>query len=368
MARVYQGTDASGQPLTENDEPVLIFGAGYDPSKDECILNDESCNDEVGRGVYLINALDGSLIHSFTDTDMFKDSVASKLTVFDSNGDSYIDRLYVPDTGGNIYRIDMPFTRANKAKVKSRWTTMKLAEFGYKDADSSSANDDRRFFTPLSIVRSRNSGGGIYDGVLIGSGDMTKPNSARNADNYLFHIKDAYTQTPIWADDYKGESDLRVISTPEPKTLSDLANSNNGWKYRLAINESVRGEKSLGAAVVIDGVVHFNTYSPFIESLEPIVLENGLCILNKTGDSNYYQVDLDTGYRFNHRKLPNTIAKDLAVHAGLNNAGIPVLRLLGAGKGDLSSLEGVSVPTGLIDTAVTLTPKATYRYFNEAAQ
>lgn len=368
VGRVYQGTDTSGQPLAANDEPVLIFGAGYDPRKDECTLNDESCGDEVGRGVYLINALDGSLIHRFTDTDMFKDSVASKVTAFDSNGDNYIDRIYVPDTGGNIYRIDMPFTDANKAEVQSRWTTMKLAELGYKNADSSSINDDRRFFTPPSIVRSRHSGGDIYDGVLIGSGDVTKPNSARNADNYFFHIKDAYTQTPIWAGDYKGEPDLRVISTPEPKTLSDLNNSNHGWKYKLAINESVGGEKSLGAGVVIDGVVHFNSYSPFVESLDPLILENGQCILNKTGDSNYYQVDLDTGYRFNHRKLANTIAKDLAVHAGLNSAGIPVLRLLGAGKGDLSYSEGVSTPTGLIDTEVTLSPRPIYRYFNEAVQ
>ncbi|WP_075475711.1 pilus assembly protein [Moritella viscosa] len=360
VGKVYQGLSQSGDPLAENEEPVLIFGAGYDTDKDDCVSNTKPCMDDVGRGVYLVNALSGERIHNFTDTSMFEDSIASKLTIFDSNGDGYIDRIYVPDTGGNIYRIDLPFTYDNKTEVKSRWTAMKLAELG----SFVTSTDDRRFFNPPAIVRGRNSDGTAYDGVLIGSGDITQPNSDDITTNYFFNIKDDVTNATIWKGDYSGSSETNVRITPEPKKLSDLTNTVNGWKYELPAG----GEKSLGAGVVIDGVVHFNSYTPFADTLDPIELENGQCVLNKTGDSSYYQMDLNTGSKITSRKLLNTIAKDLAVHAGVNRHGVSVLRILGAGKGDSTTVDGAPTLTGLIDTAVTLTPKWTYRYFNEAAQ
>ena len=365
VGKVYQGLSKSGEPLAENEEPVLIFGAGYDTDKDDCALNTKPCMDDVGRGVYLVNALNGNRIHNYTDTSMFEDSIASKLSIFDSNGDGYIDRIYAPDTGGNIYRIDLPLTATNKEDVKSSWTVMKLAELGNKDPSALSTGD-RRFFNPASIVRGRNSDGTSYDGLLIGSGDVTKPNSDRKTLNYFFNIKDSDTHSVIWTDD-KAKTGEGVKEVPAPKRLADLANTNDGWKYELTLEQS-KGDKSLGAGVVINGVVHFNTYTPFVETSGAVVLKNGQCVLDKTGSSTYYQIDLNGGFKITHRKLENTIAKDLAVHAGVNSHGIPVLRILGAGKGDSTTAGGVSTLTGMIDTAVMLTPKSTYRYFNEAVQ
>jgi type IV pilus assembly protein PilY1 len=362
VGKVYQGIK-DGQPLDENDEPVLIFGAGYDTDKDDCGVNADPCSDNLGRGVYLVNALDGSLIHGFTDSTMFKDSIASKLAIFDSNGDSYIDRIYAPDTGGNIYRIDLPLSKAEKKEVKNRWTVMKLAELGAADsAVASPLKKDRRFFNAPSIVRGRNSYGDAYDGVLIGSGDVTKPNSDLATTNYFFNIKDTHIQTKIWGDDV--DSGRTVI--PEPKRLADLTGGANSWKYELAAN-NLPGEKSLGAGIVIDGVVHFNSYSPFVDPASAIGLYDLQCTLDKTGNSNYYQINLNSSSKIIRRKLPNIIAKDLAVHSEINNDDEPVLRLLGAGKGDGAETAGV-IPTGTVDTEVTLTPRPIYRYFNEAAQ
>lgn len=369
--KVYRGIGSGDEPLPDNDEPVLIFGAGYDSAKDECGANAVSCDDKLGRGVYVVDALDGSLIHGFTDSEMFKDSIASKVAVLDSNDDGYIDRIYAPDTGGNIFRIDMPYTRAKNAEVISRWTTMKLAELGTKEqAGYSPSKDDRRFFNPPSIVRASNSlgpyndsFGGSYDGLLIGSGDVTKPNSDLNTQDYFFNIKDTYINHAIWEDDYNGSPDVQVTKTPDPIKIPDLTGGSNGWKFKLAANKTASGEKSLGAGVVIDGVVHFNSYSPFVGSSEPVVLDNGECVLDKTGDSYYYQLFLNSGIKHKtYRKLPNIIAKDLAVHAASNN-GASVLRLLGAGKGDYDAKN--KEYKGTVNTKVTLSPQPIYLYFDE---
>ena len=124
------------------------------------------------------------------------------------------------------------------------------------------------------------------------------------------------------------------------------------------------GEKSLGNAVVINGVVHFNTYTPFTSDY---IVTAEQCVFNQSGNSHYYQANMNTGKIKFYRRLANVVAKDLAVHARIHN-GKSILRILGAGKGDTVDIGGVATPTGTIDTEVTLTLKPTYRYFNEAVQ
>ena len=376
VSKVFRGN------VTTNDKPVLIFGAGYDVKKDDCGANNVNvaCADSSGRAVYIVDADTGNLVKSFGYSDGISDSIASRLAVMDSDGDSYADRIYAPDTAGNIYRMDMPkiFDAINNKFIMdaSKWRLFKLASLGGIGVN------DRRFFSAPSIVRARDINGYSYDGLLLGSGDITSPNSNLTTRNYFYNIKDSAIYPEIWGNE-AGEtrepttitlSNLSLISyddTSGSDVITDVVDGEilSGWHYELqqadaADGSSQGGEKSLGAAVVINGVVHFNTYTPFATDY---VIEDGQCVVNQSGNSHYYQLDLNVGTSKFYQKLPNVIAKDLAVHAASTN-GASVLRLLGAGKGETKTVEGVVINKGSVDTKVLLAPRSTYRYFNEVAQ
>ncbi|GIC77951.1 pilus assembly protein [Moritella sp. F3] len=378
VTKVYRGFEHE-----LNSNPVLIFGGGYDIGKDNCGINGSTvCGDTLGRGVYIVDIKDKSVVSSFVFSeecdeaqwDCITDSIASKLSVLDSDGDGYLDRIYAADTGGNIYRIDTPNTYSGHDKTTvdtGGWSLRLIAQLGDKQIGAS----DRRFFTAPSIVRAVNQNRRAYDGLLIGSGDITHPNSNKVTEDYMFNIKDLDLTPVVWV--ASGEVDPSIYSvaakvreTPlqfDDLTLVDpdvVTDSNDaGWAYHLTKD---KGQKILGNAVVIDGVVNFNSYSPFSST---VVVNNGLeCLLAQTGNSHFYQVNLNTGELKTYKKLENVIAKDLSIHSENNSYNAPLLRLLGAGKGDRNTLEGVSTSTGTIDTEVTLSPRPIYRYFNEAVQ
>ena len=380
VTKVFQSSSES-----DNSKPVLIFSGGYDPRKDTC-ATDCSGQDTKGRAIYVVDALTGDIIKAFengTSSHSFEDGIASQVAVLDSDGDGYTDRIYAGDTGGNIYRVDMPavLTLSGSSVDTGKWKVRKLASLG-----GNSEGNDRRFFNAPSIVRAKD-GSKLYDGILIGSGDITRPNSDTEVRNYFYNIKDDSLYPTVWGNG-TGEkalpspliaSDLAKISyspvlDPNNEDVTpgsiptDSANNINGWQFELneddAADGTYGGEKSLGNAVVINGVVHFNTYTPFTNDY---IVTAQQCVFNQSGNSHYYQANMNTGKIKFYRRLANVVAKDLSVHARIYN-GQSILRILGAGKGDSTTVDGALTQTGLIDTAVTLTPRSTYRYFNEAAQ
>ncbi|WP_017221920.1 pilus assembly protein [Moritella dasanensis] len=380
VTKVYRGFENE-----LNSNPVLVFGGGYDVGKDNCGINGSSeCDDTLGRSVYVIDIKDKSVISSFVFTgecdeakwDCITDSIAGKLSVLDSDGNGYSDRIYAADTGGNIYRIDTPNTYSDNDQTTvdtEGWSLRLIAQLGSKKIGTS----DRRFFTEPSIVRAVNQNRRAYDGLLIGSGDITHPNSNKVTEDYMFNIKDLDLTPVVWvASDEVDSSTYSVAAKArkQPIQFNDLTliddskitvttdSNDNGWVYTLSKD---KGQKILGNAVVIDGVVNFNSYSPFSST---VVVNNGSeCLLAQTGNSHFYQVNLNTGKLKTYKKLENVIAKELSIHSEINNYNDPILRLLGAGKGDDSASEG-GAPTGTIDTEVTLSPRPIYRYFNEAVQ
>jgi len=355
---------------SDNDKPVLIFGGGYDVKKDECgaVVNNSCEDDAVGNAIFIVDADSGDIIKKFSSTisGSISGSIASQVAVLDSNGDGYTDRIYAPDTSGNIYRADMPSVFKIDNIDFDTWKMITLASLG------GTGTDDRRFFNPPSIVRTIKNGI-AYDGLLIGSGDITRPNSDLTVDNYFFNIQDTYTAPANWE---RGKAPSTIlISNLSEVTYSFKNNKSHfnkvknlnlaGWRFKLGrtnADKTTSGEKSLGDAVVVNGIVHFNAYTPYNENNN-----NGeQCGADKSGTSTYYSVNLLTGMTFKKPiELPNVLAKSISVHAS-SVSGASILRLLGVGKGD--SDKSGNNPTGTIETDMKLEPHSTYRYFNEAAQ
>jgi type IV pilus assembly protein PilY1 len=274
------------------NKPLLVFGAGYDINKDAAIRSE----DTSGRGIYIVEAKTGSLVWALTpDSNGFKGkhSIAADLTTLDSDYDGYIDRIYASDTGGNIWRIDMP------GEDSSEFSHFKLAELG-----SNQNTQDRRFFYKPLVARTLFSkvtettinGDKVitrldtpYDAVVIGSGNRSKPTNTNEQDQ-LFMIRDENTLTrsfKINAPAAIKPSDLMIMNDdPFGNTLDDIDGFNlveaelakkKGWRYELA-----KGEKSLAAATVVGGVAYFTSFTPASDA----VVENQ-CSLSGGGGALY---------------------------------------------------------------------------------
>lgn len=212
-------------------KPTLLFGGGYDTVKDAKSVGGKSSPDNQGKAIYMVDAQSGALVWSlapagdttFTGVDSIPASVGS----LDSDGDGYTDRLYAGDTGGNVWRVDMPGSN------KETFSVFKLASLGNGGGTDGTQANDRRFFNEPDIVRAYitetiNSGKKDadgkdiivqqdipYDAILIGSGDRTNPIGTDNDDKF-FMIKDIHIKTQKFT-----PSSLPAI--PNTITLSDLA-------------------------------------------------------------------------------------------------------------------------------------------------
>ncbi|WP_133406232.1 pilus assembly protein [Parashewanella tropica] len=279
-------------------KPVLIVGAGYSPTtKDGRSLGKD---DTKGRGVLIIDAETGNLVHYFghgasgkSAMPGIKDSIPNSVAALDSDGDGLTDRIYATDTGANIWRIDMP--SANK----SEWTAYKFADLG-----GNSVAQDRRFFAAPTVAQTIITNIVVdektkqqmkqdipYDAVVVGSGNRTSPLDT-GRDDYFYVLQDRNITTKSF--------DGTTNPVPETLTLTHLFNvttapannqdthikfsANKGWYY----NFKQAGEKSLSAATIINGKVFFTSFVPGNNSTNQ-------CLIGGVG--RLYGFDLHRGFR-----------------------------------------------------------------------
>ena len=277
--------DGSGKP-----KPVLVLGAGYDDSKDTGGI---ASPDTMGRGVFIVDAATGALVWSVSPnpdsaTNMQETallhSVAADVTVLDSNGDGLSDRIYFGDTGGNIWRVDMPGNSLPDA-AQDDWFIVKLA-----DLNGGTVSTDRRVHNAIDVVRTRFAGTAV-DALIVATGDRTNPN-ATDVQNRLYMIRDeaitAYS-TPVptaaecGAEDFEG--DLRCVLPIADAELYDITSNALaaedqatvvaslapyfGWRLDL----QAPGEKGLAPTVTLGGKVFATTFTPNELLTDPNICE-----------------------------------------------------------------------------------------------
>ncbi|WP_410468875.1 pilus assembly protein [Aeromonas sp.] len=380
-------------------DPVLIFAGGYDVNKSVLGLG---TSDSMGRGIYIVNADTGALIFSATPAATstsnlrvtgMTDSMPGSVATLDSDGDGKVDRIYVGDTGGNIWRMDLPGTN------KSDWSVFKFASLG---SDVTQA-DDRRFFTQPIVVRTINKqvtrtvvGGDVvysyqdrpFDAVLIGSGDRNRPSSEATVRNGYFMLRDydvvpraanAQARSPILITDlYDVTSDPLSAQTNTDGILATKAGITTAKGWVNWLNEP--GEKSMGAGVVLQGKLYFTSFLPQVQSFQQ-------CTIQSIGAARQYMVDMHYGSSFRYVvdlegnqtperyvEVQNKVADDLVVHAG-DDAKI---RIIGGGVGEEVILkdEGDGEPErctgagecnqGAEEAEMDMSPKKIYLYEGEA--
>ena len=186
VALVKGYVDGGGNP-----KPVLIFGAGYDPAEDA----EPPTANTMGRGIFILDALTGDIVWQAGPGGPTNDCVGTPCLLADMNHaipsdvtlidreiadvSGFVDRLYVSDLGGNVWRVDLEPTAGN---TPDKWQVSKFASVGGTGATK------RKLFFPPDVVTTK-----TFDAVLFSTGDREHPTldqASVNIVNRFYMLKD----------------------------------------------------------------------------------------------------------------------------------------------------------------------------------
>lgn len=359
------------------EAPVIIIAGGYDSNKDNAGIGTP---DSMGRAVFILDAESGDIVHRFTATESTTigitrfpatDSLATKVSIMDTDGDSVTDRFYAVDTGGNVWRFDLPDDDS------SHWSVFHFAELG-----GDTLSDDRRFFGEVSVAPSSferveaitveqngedqvitTSSETPFDAVLVGSGNRASPNDGVTQD-YLFLLRDIHIRTQYYG--------AAGVTPPPPIRLTDLFDATGALPDKIETADSrlasqltlsaAKGwylplratEKALAAPTLISGVAYFTTFLP------GELATTDTCVA--AGQGFLYAFTLQDG-RLLKRTIIGAVLPDTPQIVvpppadGAEDDWNPKLYLVGVGAGEDNK--------GTIDTRQSLTPKRIYYQYGE---
>ncbi|OLO04119.1 pilus assembly protein [Salinicola socius] len=257
--------------------PVFVITGGYDTGRDDP-TRDANDPDAMGRAVYIVDALDGSLVYRadasmperFIGDGIFGHAMPAAPEVVDIDSDGVADRIYLADVGGNLWRLDLDPTVSADA-----WHILQVAKLG------GSGRNNRRFFNSVDFV-SQVAGGRRQALLLIGSGDRANPKSGgeggRGAPvrDAFFAIRDAVSDAQFSTDepvkpvapdqlvDVTNDAYCSHDRSDRDRLCADVWAREAGWIVYLDNGYALPlpGAKVLSESVTINGVTYFSAYVP----------------------------------------------------------------------------------------------------------
>jgi len=235
-------TPVAGKVRVGSEERMVVFiGGGYDTNQDD---DPVVGSDLAGRAVYGVDLFDGTLVWKYTfgdDPDMAY-CIPSEVVALstDEDPEGRIDRLYVGDTGGQMWRFDI------SDPDPANWTGTMIFD------DSASG---RKIFYPPDVVIEQN-----YEMLFWGTGDRANPKN-ESIINRIYALKDTDPLAPLTeADLVDVTANLVQDGTDQQRTDTlEALNTHQGWYINLQDNA---GEKVLAPGVVYFGVVYLTSFTP----------------------------------------------------------------------------------------------------------
>jgi len=297
---------------------VLIFGGGYDTNQDSVAVRTK---DSMGRAVYIADATTGKRLWMAGQggdlplADM-QYSVPARVKPLDLSGDGLVDRLYVADMGGQIFRFDI--NNDNNASLSSSITGGRIA-----DLAGSGKTDARRFYYPPDVALIAEKGKSPYLALAIASGYRAHPLNTTIHDRiYVLKDKDIYTTpasyTTLTESDLY-DATLNLVAGNGTKTQKASAKkaiaASDGWYIKLddgTNSNTYVGEKGLAEALIINGTAVVTTYTPATAG------SSNSC-LPPVGSGKAYFLDILDG----SAAYPSNLDKRVDRVQGLARSGIP---------------------------------------------
>ena len=229
----------------------------------------------------------GDSSHGVRTSPFLNYSIASDILGLDANADGLTDRLYVGDTGGNLWRFNVGDTNVSNWNIKKVFT----ANVGAVD----STVGRKFFYKPEATIE-----GGGKTMLYFGSGDRAHPMNYLNPGStgaeidrlYAVRDDDSNATTLTENDLYDATDDkLQQDLTPAQLQAEQAAlKAADGWFIRLNVNA---GEKALSPVSVFNKVAFFTTYQP--DTAANIAAANNPCDPGNLGFSRLYALDAETG-------------------------------------------------------------------------
>lgn len=218
--------------------PVMVIGGGY------------SSTNATGKAVLAINVLTGAVVRIFENASAgiigMNYSIPSTVRVLDTGRNGFIDKLYVGDTGGQIWRI-AGLTDASGTQLAFPSVNENLLDWQGHKLFSTAAG--RKFFYPPSATLEVG-----FDQVYIGSGDRENP-CVKTTQDEVYVIKDDHSIPAAWT--ITDLSEVLISSDLVNTSVPPLASTQKGRFLRLN-----PGEKVLDETLVFAGVLYFTTFTP----------------------------------------------------------------------------------------------------------
>jgi type IV pilus assembly protein PilY1 len=185
--------------------------------------------------------------------------------------DGYIDRLYVGDVGGQVWKFDLSAPATLASGVVSNWQGKRL--FAAPLASGTTNPPAAGEYYPAQaiyavIIPAYDDQNNVW--IYFGTGDRNHPNNT-TAPNRFYGIKD---NTPMTNGAALTEANLVDLT-------STNATATQGWLVQLGTNEKV-----LASADVFSKIVYFSSFTP----TSTLVCGSG------GGTAKLYAVQMVTGY------------------------------------------------------------------------
>ena len=228
---------------------VAFVGGGYDTN----------ANNGSGKAFFVIDLATGQKLWEYSGHDM-NFSLAASPAAVDLNNDGFIDRVYVGDVGGQLWRFDV--------SSAAPWTGKRLfvaAPSQQTPPPTGEYYPAQAIYAPPALAFDK--GGTLW--VYFGTGDRNHPN--HTSTNRFYGIKDDTTRA----------HDTALTESSLVDVTSANATAEQGWFFRLASHEKV-----LAAADVFNEMVLFSTFTP----TNTHTCEEG------AGTAKLYAVQMLTGY------------------------------------------------------------------------
>jgi len=281
-----------GLVKTTNDDTdgtaVFFIGGGY------------SENNSAGKIVVAIDVFTGEVVRKFTDINTYTTdtehttdtniyySVPSSVKVVDEDNNGFVDKVYVGDLGGQVWRFGQVSFDSDGNTLSfpdsdeniNNWTGQILFRAPTDVVDAVSYT--RKFFYPPSVTLEHG-----YDLIFIGTGDREAACDTTTGADRIYSIKDTHGSNTLI------EADLVDVTDPLATTPNlDLTNSDvdlngqydQGWYIRLVDqSDAAVGEKVLANGTVFYKTLYITTFTP----------NNHPCLPG--GEARLYAVNYKTG-------------------------------------------------------------------------
>jgi Tfp pilus tip-associated adhesin PilY1 len=250
---------------------VFFIGGGY------------SADNSTGNAVLAVDVFTGAVVKKFTTAMNY--SVVSNIKIVDADNNGFVDKVYVGDLGGQMWRFGQvnPLSFPDSDENINNWTAQILFTAPTYTIDSTTYT--RKFFYPPSVTLEKG-----YDLLSMGTGDRENACDKTTAADRIYSIKDFHGTDSLTEDDLVDVTDPTAAVPNLDQTDGDVDSNDvydQGWFIRLVDNsgasEVTEGEKILGQGVAFYKTYYVTTFTPNDDPCTP------------GGNAKLYAIDYKTG-------------------------------------------------------------------------